>query len=87
MPCSSIGEKLPLVTMPTGVSSSEHCAVGARWAPPFGGNAHQETTDTGLTFAVEWLAATELVLRPGHDPPQPGLQGRDPWPELVAVQR
>ena len=75
MPCPSTGEKLPLVTTPTGLIVDQHRAFGA-WRPAaVGGDAHQQAVDTAVRSASRALRPRNSGFRPGHHPAQARLAG------------
>ena len=87
MPCSSIGEKLPLVTMPAG-SPSTRTAWSAR------GGRRPSTTSARSRRATPASFSAASAARPRnsplsqrHDPAETGLQRGDARAQLVAVQR
>ncbi len=87
MPRPSVGEKLPLVTSPTGQPVDGDGASGARRTTTIGGEPEQPSRDAGGALGASGLAPAERRLVPRHHPAEPRLQRRDARTELVTVQR
>ena len=87
MPRSSVGEKLPLVTSPTGSpSTSTGCSARGGRRPSTARPRRRRATPRSRS-AASGVAAPEVALVPRHHPAQPGLQRGDARAQLVAVQR
>ena len=87
MPWPRTGEKFPLVTVPISVPSTSTGLPSRGGTPAFGGDAPQAPCRSGRSLGFERRLAPERGLRPGHHPAEAGLERRDAWPELVAVER
>ncbi len=74
MPWPSIGEKLPLVTSPAGLTVDLDGLLGSRGPAAFGGDAPQPPPDAPLALGGEGVATEERALVPAHHPTEPGLQ-------------
>ena len=88
MPCSSMGEKLPLVTRPDGGavrpgrSIPRGAAGGPRWPGRRAGGRRPWSRS-----AARAARPRKSPLSQPDDPSEPGLQRRDARAELVAVER
>ena len=87
MPHSRIGEKLPLVRMPTALLVVADVGPVAQRLPAVGDQAAQPACRAVGAFLLEGGPPGEGALVPADHPTQPRLERRDARTELVAVQR
>ena len=87
MPRSRMGEKLPLVRMPTRSCPRHTSAPSRSGCRPSATKPRRRRAGPFDPFLFERGPAGELSLVPADDPAQPGLERGDARAELVAVQR